>query len=41
MSLETKSELLKEGAKGFIMKPYSIHEILQMVREVLNEKGEK
>jgi PAS domain S-box-containing protein len=39
MSLETKSELLKEGAKGFIMKPYSIHEILQMVREVLNEKS--
>ncbi len=37
ISTETRSKLLKEGAKGFIMKPYSINEILQMVREVLNE----
>jgi CheY-like chemotaxis protein len=41
ISLETRSELLKEGAKGFIMKPYSVNEVLQMLREVLNEKGEK
>jgi len=40
ISLETRSELLKEGAKGFIMKPYSINEVLQMVREVLDDKGE-
>ncbi len=37
ISLETRSELLKEGAKGFILKPYNLNEMLQMVREVLNE----
>ena len=40
VSLETRSALLKEGAQGFIMKPYSIHEVLHMVREVLDNKGE-
>jgi two-component system cell cycle sensor histidine kinase/response regulator CckA len=40
ISLETRSELLKEGANGFIMKPYSINEVLHMVREVLDDKGE-
>jgi len=38
MSLETKSELLREGAKGFILKPYNLNEVLQIVREVLDEK---
>ena len=37
ISIETKSELLKQGAKGFILKPYNLNEVLQMVREVLNE----
>jgi CheY-like chemotaxis protein len=37
ISLDTRSELLKEGVKGFIQKPYSISEVLQIVREVLNE----
>ncbi len=37
MSLETKSELLREGAKGFILKPYNLNEVLQIVREVLDE----
>jgi CheY-like chemotaxis protein len=40
MSLETKSELLREGAKGFILKPYNLNEVLQIVREVLDEKEE-
>ena len=40
ISQETKSELFKEGVKGFIQKPYGVSEVLQMVREVLNEKGE-
>jgi len=38
ISLDTRSELLKEGVKGFIPKPYVVSEVLQMVREVLNEK---
>ena len=37
ISIETKSELLQQGAKGFILKPYNLNEVLQMVREVLNE----
>jgi PAS domain S-box-containing protein len=37
MSLETKSELVREGAKGFILKPYNLNEVLQIVREVLDE----
>jgi PAS domain S-box-containing protein len=41
ISLETRSELFKEGAKGFIQKPYNVYEVLQMVREVLNENGGK
>jgi len=41
ISLETRSELYKEGVKGFIMKPYGVQEVLQMVREVLDENGEK
>ena len=41
ISLESRSELLKEGVKGFIQKPYTMSEMLQMVREVLNENGEK
>jgi len=40
ISLETRSELFKEGVKGIIQKPYSIHEVLQMVREVLDEHRE-
>jgi PAS domain S-box-containing protein len=40
ISIETRSELLKEGAKGFILKPYNITEVLQMIREVLDEKEE-
>ena len=41
ISQETRSELYKEGVKGFIMKPYGVHEVLHMVREVLNENGKK
>jgi PAS domain S-box-containing protein len=41
ISQESKSELYKEGVKGFIMKPYGVHEVLHLVREVLNENGEK
>jgi DNA-binding NtrC family response regulator len=40
MSLETKSELFREGVKGFILKPYNLNEVLQIVREVLDEKEE-
>jgi PAS domain S-box-containing protein len=41
ISLEQKSELLKAGANGFIQKPYDINGVLKMVREVLDENGEK
>ena len=41
MPLETRSGLLKEGVKGFIQKPYGMSEVLQMVRDVLNENREK
>ncbi len=37
ISLETRSELLKEGAKGFILKPYNLNEVLRIVRDVLDE----
>jgi len=37
ISLETRSELLKEGAKGFILKPYNLNEVLRIVREALDE----
>jgi two-component system, cell cycle sensor histidine kinase and response regulator CckA len=37
---EVKSELYKAGAKGFIQKPYSPNEVLQRVREVLDENKE-
>jgi CheY-like chemotaxis protein len=33
-----KSELLKAGAKEFIQKPYVLAEVLQKIREVLDEK---
>ena len=35
---DIKSELYKLGAKGFIQKPYSPDEVLQKLREVLDEK---
>jgi two-component system, cell cycle sensor histidine kinase and response regulator CckA len=35
---DIKSELLKAGAKGFIQKPYQVNDILQIVREVLDNK---
>lgn len=38
ISIETRSELLKEGAKGFLSKPYDLVEVLQRIREVLDEK---
>ncbi len=37
ISFDTRSELLKEGVKGFILKPYNLNEVLEMVREILNE----
>ena len=40
ISLEARSELFKTGVKGIIQKPYGINEVLQMVREVLDEKGD-
>jgi PAS domain S-box-containing protein len=33
-----KSELLKQGAKAFIQKPYEVHQLLQHVRNVLDVK---
>ncbi len=38
IALESRSELLKSGAKGFIQKPYVMNEVLHMIREVLDEK---
>jgi CheY-like chemotaxis protein len=40
ISLDQKSELLKAGANGFIQKPYMLTEVLQKIREVLDDKGE-
>jgi two-component system cell cycle sensor histidine kinase/response regulator CckA len=36
---EVKSELLKDGAMGFIQKPCSMDEILRILREVLDKKA--
>ena len=36
--LEQKSELLKAGANEFIQKPYVLTDVLQKIREVLDEK---
>ena len=36
---EIKSELIKEGAKGFIQKPYSQDEVLRKLRELLDAKS--
>ena len=38
ISLDQKSELLKAGANGFIQKPYVLSDILQRIREVLDER---
>jgi Response regulator containing CheY-like receiver, AAA-type ATPase, and DNA-binding domains len=37
---EIKLELLKAGANGFIQKPYTPDDILQIIREVLDTKSE-
>jgi DNA-binding NarL/FixJ family response regulator len=35
---DVKSELLKEGANGFIQKPYEPDDILRIIRHVLDQK---
>ncbi len=36
---DIKSELLKDGAKGFIQKPYEPNDILRIIRQVLDQKA--
>jgi PAS domain S-box-containing protein len=38
IALQQKSELLEAGANGFIQKPYMLTDVLQKIREVLDEK---
>jgi FixJ family two-component response regulator len=36
--LDIKSELLKDGANGFIQKPYEPDNILRVIRQVIDQK---
>jgi DNA-binding NarL/FixJ family response regulator len=35
---DLKSELLKDGANGFIQKPYEPNDILRIIRQILDQK---
>ena len=36
---DIKSELLKDGAKGFIQKPYEPNDVLRIIRQILDQKA--